>query len=240
VPRRAALNIERIIDACVEVADAGGIANVSMRHVAQALGVEAMSLYHHVPNKEALIDALANWAFSQVELPDPTRPWRDSMTDRARSMRSMLHQHRWALGLIESRRNPGLDNLRHHDRTLACLRANGFSIDLAGHAYSVLDAYIYGFVLTEVNLPMYDNEATEDFIAEFATMLDPEEFPSLVEFVNARVIGQDYHYADEFEVGLAIILDRLEQLHSSQTPRRHGRGSAATTTRRTKPSSPRQ
>src|SRR5690349_17818371 len=151
--RRARLTHELVVTAAVAVADHGGLGAVSMRNVARELGVEAMSLYHHVANKEALLDALADWAFTQVELPPPGTPWRQAMADRAASSRSALSAHPWALGLMESRRTPGPAVLTHHDTVLGLLRGGGFSVALAAHAFSVLDAYVYGFVLTEQTLP---------------------------------------------------------------------------------------
>ena len=155
---RPALTRDRVVDAAVRVADRGGLAHVSMRNVGRELGVEAMSLYHHVAGKDALLDALADRVYGEIALPAPDLPWRPAMADRAASARAVLAAHPWALGLIESRRDPGPALLRHHDTVLGCLRRNGFSVALAAHAFSVIDAYVYGFVLTEVNLPFSPGE----------------------------------------------------------------------------------
>jgi hypothetical protein len=85
---------------------------------------------------------------------------------RAASARAVLRDHPWALGLLESRRSPGPSLLRHHDAVLGCLRGNGFPVRLAAHAFSLLDAYVYGFVLTESNLPFEAGEGVEDFVAQ--------------------------------------------------------------------------
>ena len=209
--RRPALNQDRIIDAAVRVADRGGVGHVSMRNVGKELGVEAMSLYHHLAGKDALLDGLAGWIFTQIELPDPHDPWRRAMVDRAASARRALSQHPWALGLIESRRSPGVGLLRHHESVLACLRHNGFSVVLASHAFSAFDAYVFGFVLTELNLPMGADESVEDFVEEIRSMLPADEYPHLVEMITDQVVGQDYAYADEFEFGLDLILDSVER-----------------------------
>jgi len=215
--RRPALNQDRIIDAAVRVADRGGVGHVSMRNVGKELGVEAMSLYHHLAGKDALLDGLAGWIFTQIELPDPHDPWRRAMVDRAASARRALSQHPWALGLIESRRSPGVGLLRHHESVLACLRHNGFSVVLASHAFSAFDAYVRGFVLTELNLPMGADESVEDFVEEIRSMLPADEYPHLVEMITDQVVGQDYAYADEFEFGLDLIIDSLER-HLSTSP----------------------
>jgi AcrR family transcriptional regulator len=207
VPRRSALTAAGIVDAAARVADRGGLAQVSMRNVGKELGVEAMSLYHHLAGKEALLDGLADWAFARIEVPAPEDPWRPAMAARAASARQVLSRHPWALGLLESRRVPGPALLRHHDAVLGCLRANGFSVELAAHAFSVLDAYVYGFVLTELNLPFEAGEGAQDLAAQLAAAL--ADHPHLTEMITTVVLGQDYDYADEFDVGLELVLDGL-------------------------------
>ena len=207
--QRPALSHDRIIEAAVRVADRSGLAHLSMRNIGQELGVEAMSIYHHLAGKEALLDGLANWAFAQIELPEPQQPWRQAMSERAASARRMLARHPWTLGLIESRRAPGPALLRHHESVLACLRRNGFSVALAAHAFSAIDAYVYGFVLTELNLPFAAGESAEDFVTEIQALLPADRYPHLVEMVTEQVIGKDYAYGDEFEFGLELLLDGL-------------------------------
>ncbi|MGS0683688.1 TetR/AcrR family transcriptional regulator [Nakamurella sp. GG22] len=209
--RRPALTPARIIDAAVAVADRSGIDHVSMRSVGKELGVEAMSLYHHISGKAALLDGLADWVFTQIELPAPTHLWRQAMADRAGSARRAFARHSWSLGLIESRRSPGPALLRHHDTVLENLRTNGFSVALASHAFSAIDAYVYGFVLTELNLPIEAGETVEQFVDTIRELLPAERYPHLVEMVTEQVAGKDYHYADEFEFGLALVLDSLER-----------------------------
>ncbi|WP_309114331.1 TetR/AcrR family transcriptional regulator [Saccharothrix sp.] len=198
----------RVVDAAVRVADRGGLTQVSMRNVGKELGVEAMSLYHHVKGKDALLDALADWIFVRIDLPDPATPWRAAMTTRAASARAVLSEHSWGLGLIESRRSPGPASLRHHDAVLGCLRHNGFSVGLAASAFSVLDAYVYGFVLTELNLPFQAGESAEEFVAQVD--LPADQYPHLTEMVAEQILDRDYSYGDEFTRGLDLILDSLE------------------------------
>ncbi|RVX45138.1 TetR family transcriptional regulator [Nonomuraea polychroma] len=220
MPRRPVLSHDRIIDAAVRVADRGGLVQVSMRNVGKELGVEAMSLYHHLAGKDALLDGLANWIFSQIDLPDPRQPWRQAMIDRAASARAVLSKHPWALGLIESRRSPGPALLRHHDSVLGCLRRNGFSIALAAHAFSAIDAYIYGFVLTELNLPFDADEGVDEFAGEMQQRLPADVYPHLAEMLAEHVTHRDYAFADEFEYGLDLILDSLEaRLAGHEAPR---------------------
>lgn len=206
--RRAALTRERVLAAAAAVADRGGLGALSMRSVGKELGVEAMSLYHHVRNKDDLLDGLADWAFAEIEPVDVDRPWRAAMAARAAAVRRVTSAHPWTLGMLESRRAPGLRVLEHHDSVLGCLRRSGFSVRLAAHAFSVLDAYVYGFVLTEVNLPLQPTDDAEEVIAGMVSAI--ADYPHMAEFVEVVVAGQDYTYGDEFEYGLELILDQLE------------------------------
>lgn len=206
--RRPALTVERIVDAAVAVADRGGLAAVSMRHVGAELGVEAMSLYHHIRGKEALLDLLADWIFAQIELPTIEKPWRAEMVLRAESARAVLSAHSWALGLTESRSNPGPALLRHHDTILGCLRYNGFPVALATSTFSAIDSYVHGFVLTELSVPIETAEDTEQFVETL--QLPAQEYPHMAEMFVELVVGARYTYADEFAFGLDLILDALE------------------------------
>ena len=124
-----------------------------MRTLAEELEVAPMALYRHVANKDDLVDAMIDIVFGEIDLPPAGADWKTAMRRRVISVRDVLSRHRWAIGLMESRRNPGPANLRHHDAVIGRLRASGFDIEMAAHAYSLLDSYIYGFALTKMNLP---------------------------------------------------------------------------------------
>ena len=204
------LSKPRIIEAAVEVADEDGFTAISMRNVGKRLGAEAMSLYHHIANKDALLDALADWVFGQIELPITTDSWQEGMRRRAGSARRVLVDHPWALTLIDSRSNPGPALLRHHDAVIGCLREGGFPIDLAAQAFSVIDAYVYGFALTERNLPFDPSTTTEAvaLAAEVTPLL--AEYPHLAELVQHLTGSGEYSFSRQFEDGLEIILAELE------------------------------
>lgn len=214
MPPRTPLSRARIVAAATRVADEGGLAAVSMRSVARALGAEAMSLYHHVSGKEELLDLLADVAFEQIPLLEIGTPWRPAMTSRAHAMRAVLKKHPWALTLLESRSHPGPAVLRHHDRVLGILRQDGFGLALAAHAYSVLDAYIYGFVLTELSLPFTPETGPEPFADGLA--LSAADHPHLAEMLQQMVLGEDYAFGNEFGYGLDLVLDQLELRRAGQ------------------------
>src|SRR2546429_9647853 len=150
---RAPLSRERVLRAAVAFADENGIATLSMRKLGQVLGVEAMSLYNHVASKGDLLDGMVDVVFSEIGLPAGDVGWKPAMRQRAISAREALARHRWAIGLMESRRSPGPATLRHHDAVPGCLRGAGFSAELTAHACSVPDGSTSGFALAGGALP---------------------------------------------------------------------------------------
>ena len=213
--RRGRLSRERVLRAAIAHADTGGLEALTMRQLAVMLEVAPMALYRHVANKDDLIDAMVDVVFSEIGVPAGGGDWKSAMRRRAIGVRDALVRHRWAIGLMESRRRPGPANLRHHDAVIGRLRAAGFSVEMAAHAYSVLDSYIYGFALTKMNLP-FD---TSEEVAEVAeTMLQPfpvNEYPNLVEFITDHALKPGYDFGNEFEYGLELILDGLDVARGS-------------------------
>lgn len=205
---RRPLTADRVVEAAVAVADRGGLHAVSMRSVGRELGVEAMSLYHHVASKDALLDALAEWIFVRMDAPTPGDAWRAGLERHARSSRQVLRTHPWALAIVESRRSPGPVLLQHHEAVLACLLREAFPVRLAAHAFSVVDAYVHGFVMTERTLPFdADEEAGTAMAAMEAVAFT---MPSLAAVAMAWTEDRAA-YADQFEWGLALVLDGLAQ-----------------------------
>jgi AcrR family transcriptional regulator len=209
--RREPLSRGQVLRAAVALADQGGIAAVSMRKLGQVLGVEAMSLYNHVASKGDLLDSMIDIVFSEIGLPADGTGWKPAMRQRAISAREVLGRHRWAIGLMESRRSPGPATLRHHDAVLGCLRRAGFSVELTAHAYSLLDSYIYGFALQEASLPFDTPETTTEVAQEIFGQFPAGQYPHLTELTIQHVLQPGYHYGGEFEIGLDLILDALER-----------------------------
>jgi AcrR family transcriptional regulator len=209
--RRAPLSRDQVLRAAVTLADEGGIGALSMRKLGQALGVEAMSLYNHVADKGDLLDGMIDVVFGEIGLPSGDDGWRQAMRRRAISAREVLGRHRWAIGLMESRRSPGPATLRHHDTVLGCLREAGFSVELTAHAYSLLDSYIYGFALQEASLPFDTGEEAAQVAQDISAMMPGGEYPHLAEIAAVHVLQPGYQYGQEFETGLDLILDALER-----------------------------
>ncbi|MFI6226039.1 TetR/AcrR family transcriptional regulator [Micromonospora echinospora] len=203
------LSRERVLRAAVGIADARGLAGLTMRSLAAELDAKPMSLYHYIRNKDELLDALVDGVFAEIELPKVGGDWRAEVRRRSLSARTVLARHPWALTLVESRTSPGPANLRHHDAMLGTLRAGGFSLPMAAHAYAIIDAYVYGFVLQEASLP-FDNADSADAVA--GTIMEgfaAGEYPHLVELATQHVQQPGYHFGGQFEFGLDLILDAL-------------------------------
>ena len=209
--RRAPLTRERVLRAAVDLANTAGIDALSMRKLGDALGVEAMSLYNHVSNKSELLDGMVDVVFAEIDLPPSDVDWRTAMRTRALSARRVLTRHRWAIGLMESRSAPGPATLRHHDAMLGCLRRAGFTVAMTGHAYALLDSFVYGFAVQETSLPFDSPEDAAQVAHDILRQAPAGEYPYLAELAAERVMQADYDFGDEFEVGLDLLLDSLER-----------------------------
>jgi AcrR family transcriptional regulator len=210
-PPREPLTRERVLRAALKLADEGGLGSLSMRKLGQALGVEAMAVYYHFAGKDEVIDGIVDLVFAEIDLPVAGMDWKAAMRRRAMSLYDVLLRHRWAIGMMESRRNPGPANLRHHDAVIGNLRAAGFDSPMVAHGYSLLDGYIYGFALTKMSIPF---ETPEEVEAMTESMLQPvqvNEYPNLSAFVSEHIMLPGYDFADEFEYGLDLILDGIER-----------------------------
>jgi AcrR family transcriptional regulator len=208
---REPLSRARVLQAAVALADEAGLEGFSMRGLAQQLGVVPMALYKHVANKEELLDGMVDIVFGEIELPPRELDWRSAMRRRAISTRLALKRHSWAIGMMESR-HPGPANLRNHDAVMGCLREAGFSFETAIHAYSLQDAYIYGFSLQERDTAFETpDSAGEAAQSRALTIAAPENYPYLVE-IATKLRRSGYDNAAEFEWGLDLILDGLDQI----------------------------
>ena len=215
MPQRARtpLSRDRVLAAALDLADREGFEACTMRKLGAELGVEAMSLYRYVSSKEDLLDGLVDLVFGEVAVDAPgTTGWQAAMRARAHSHRDALGRHRWAIGVMEGRMQPGPESLRVHDATLGVLRAAGFSFRDAVHANSVLDAYVYGFALQERGLPARADGATAEVMREQAQLVPQmNDFPHLVEAM-AEFSAAGFDYDAEFAFGLELILGGIARL----------------------------
>lgn len=212
-PRSGAERLTRsgIVAKAVELADAEGLAALSMRSVAGRLGVMPMSLYNHVANKEELLDGMVDTVFAEFHAPVPGADWQSELRQRAATARDALKRHPWAIGLMDSRRNAGYETLLHHDAVIGCLREAGFSLTLTGHAFAVLDAHLYGFLVQELSMPFQPGQDLAELGHQIMSALPEGQLPYFREFTLEHALQPGYDFGDEFEVGLDLVLDALSR-----------------------------
>ena len=206
--KRVPLSRDRVLRAALELADAGGIGALTMHGIGRRLGVEAMSLYRHVRNKDDILDGIVDLVFAEVELPADRSSWRTELRARSISTRAALRRHPWAITLMESRMAPGPANLRSHEDTLAVLLDSGRSATMATHAYNLVDSYVLGFALQEVNLPFTNAEELSAMGEELLAQVPADAYPNLAR-VGSELLASGFDYGNEFEFGLDLILDGI-------------------------------
>jgi AcrR family transcriptional regulator len=206
---RTRLSRSLVLQTAVALADREGLDGFSMRRLAQELGVVPMALYKHVANKDELLDGMVDIVFGEIESPAIDDDWRSAMRGRALSVRDALRRHSWAIGLMETR-SPGPANLENHNAVMGCLREAGFSFKTAIHAYSLQDAYIYGFAQQEKTLGFQTAGDAGAAAQRRAASIDAlEKYPYLAE-IAAKLPESGYDNAVEFAWGLDLILNGLD------------------------------
>jgi AcrR family transcriptional regulator len=203
------LSRERILLVAMRVADESGIEALSMRRLAQELGVKAMSLYNHVANKDDVLDGMVERVVSEIELPLLGGDWKLAMRRRAISAHEVLLCHPWAALVLMSRVNVGPAMLRYVDATLGCLCEAGFSLKMADHVWNVMDSHIYGFTLQELNFPLEATDYSEAAKTGLA-LIPADQYPYLNRLTHEVVEGR-YDGMHDFEFGLDLLLNSLAQ-----------------------------
>ncbi len=198
------------------IADAEGIDALTMRSLAREVGVKPMSLYHHIANKDDILDAIVDIVFNEIALPVDNTDWRTAIRDRTNSTRAVLRQHPWAISMMQSRLNPGPATLRHHDWVIGTFRGAGFSWVMTAHAFSLIDAYVYGFALQEKTMPFDTPEDISDFAETLIGQFPTDTYPYLAALTIKHVLKPGYDYGKEFTYGLKVILDALELLTATR------------------------
>jgi len=207
---RDRLSRERVLAAAIELADAEGIAGLSMRRLGAELGVEAMSLYHWFASKDELLSAMLDVVYDEIEVPPIDGDWRASIRRMAISTHAALLRHRWACGLLMTKVDLSTPRIGHMDRVLGRLAEAGLSDTLVDHAYHALDSYVVGFTLWQLPIIAIANQLP-DLADQLLARIEPADYPHLVAHM-------EYHLAprseseNAFEFGLNLLLDGLERL----------------------------
>ena len=208
---RQQLTRDRVLDGALNVVDSIGIDAFTIRKLAAILDVKPMTIYHHVPNKDAIVDGMVDRVFAEIDLPPTGVDWRVAIRQRTVSARLVLSLHPWAAPLMESRTTPGPATLAHHDAMIGCFRTGGLSVEMTAHAYALVDSYLYGFAMQEANLPATEGLDMADLAESILDPLPAGEYPHLMEFTAQHVLQPGYDFGREFEFGLDLILDGLEK-----------------------------
>lgn len=206
---RAPLSREQVLRAAVDLSDEGGLETLSMRELGRRLGVEAMSLYNHVANKDDLLDGMVDLVVGEIELPGLEADWRQSMRLRAVSALKAFRRHPWATALIDSRLGGGPGRLRYFESVIRVLRRAGFTTEIAARAFSLIDSYIYGFCRQSLNIASADSG--DAHVADaFLRALPANEYPYLAEMAAMQATKAGYDEESDFEFGLSLILNGLQ------------------------------
>ncbi len=211
---REPLTAERVLQGAVELADEIGVESLTMRRLADAIDVKPMTIYHHVPGKEKIIDGMVDLVFGEIGPPPADEGWKPAMRERCVSARGVLNRHWWAAPLMETRTSPGPATIAHHDAVIGCLRRGGLSLQMTAHAYAILDSFIYGFATQEASLPFHGDDPDvplDDLAAGMMEAIPANTYPHFLEFTVEHALQPGYDFGDSFEFGLDLILDGIER-----------------------------
>src|SRR5687767_1168595 len=214
IETREPLTRERVLAAAIGLADRDGIDALSMRKLGQALGVEAMSLYNHVKNKDDILDGIVDMVVIKFELPQLGTDWKAAIRRTAMTAHEVLVQHPWAASLMLSPARMSSARLRYMEGILGSLRQGGFSAEMTHHAYHALDSHISGFTLWQVHF-QFDPKEADDIAANFLGRLGPDTYPYLLEHAGEHMKESRPGDEGEFAFGLDLILDGLERLRDT-------------------------
>lgn len=230
-PQRMPLSKERVLRAAIALADKSGIDSLTMRRLAQELGVEAMSLYYYVATKDDILGGIVEIVLKEVELP-AGGDWKTAIRRSAISFHDALARHQWATSLMMTGTGTGAARMRYMESLLGRLREAGFSANMTHHAYHALDSHIMGSTLWAAGYSAMA-KANPDFAKDFARQLPAAEYPYFAEHVEQHITKSARDGVSEFEFGLDLILDGLEKIRASTA-----RPSAATRRRTERSSRP--
>lgn len=217
---RPRLSKDLVIQTAIQLADEGGFDALSMRRLAQALGVEAMSLYYYMKSKDELLADMADAVMAEVDPPAARKPseWKIAVRASAMSYRDALRRHTWAHGLMNAPSRVRPAQLRYNESLLRTLRKGGFSPRMTHHAYHILDAHVIGSTLWEAGVMAAISKAKlEDVARKFLAQLPREQFPYFFEHAEQHMTKLTKGDRHPFEIGLDLILDGLERMRGVES-----------------------
>lgn len=213
-PGRAPLSREIVLRAAIALADEDGIGAVTMRRLAQRLGVEAMTLYYHVANKREMLSGMVDLVVSEFALADPDEEWKAALRASAISAHETLLRHRWAASLMLSPATSSPARMRHMEATLRTFRRAGFSAEMTDRGYHAVESHISGFTLWQVGMNL-DRATLRELATGFLESLSEDEFPYVVEHIHQHLAPSSPSSQSAFVFGLDLILDGLERIRDA-------------------------
>lgn len=221
--RRMPLNRERVLRAAVALADDAGFESLSMRRLAEELGVVPMALYKHVANKEELLDGMVASLIGEIDPPVPDADWKTTVRLRVLSARRALQLHPWARRAIESRTTKTAAVLDYMESFAGMFLAGGFSADLTHHVMHAIGGRMWGFtqeLFDDQSRPTAESTAEVPPEAHAAMMQQvAERYPNIAAIATATahdessVVGHGCDDQFEFEFALDLLLDGFERLN---------------------------
>lgn len=210
---KPSLTREKVLLKALQMADANGLESLSMRKLADQLGVEAMSLYNHVHNKDDVIDGIVSLVIARFKLPDTNEHWKAAMRSCAISTHETLLKHPWAAQLLISRVSVGENMMTYSDACFGCLANAGFSYEMSDHAWNAISNHIYGFTLTLINSPV-DSADYAQVAEQYLPDVPKETYPHMHALMQLIISG-DHNGVNKVEFGLDLILDGLDSMLKS-------------------------
>jgi len=210
---RVPLSRDRVLRAAIGIADEGGLESLSMRKLAQELGVEAMSIYYYVANKDEILDGILNFVITEFELAVGGPDWKAAIRRSAVSAHDVLMRHPWACNLMMSVKRVAPARMRYMESLLRRLREAGFSANMTHHAYHALDSHIIGSTLWQAG---YSSNTDLEDVAKTFVMKTLRDYPYLAEHAKEHMSRSKRTDVPEFEFGLDLILDGLEKVRTTR------------------------
>lgn len=204
-----------MLRAAIDLANREGLESLSMRKLGQELGVEAMSLYNHVANKNDILAGMVELVTAEIEAPEPSGDWKAALRAGAISAHEVLLRHRWAAALVMRVAELSPARLRWSEALLRTCREAGFSPYLTHHAYHALESHITGFTLWAVSLPFETRAELLDLATEVLRTFPAADYPYTLEHIQQHIGEPDPDEPSTFEFGLDLILDGLERLRDA-------------------------
>lgn len=206
---KQSLSRDKILKKAIRLADQHGVSALSMRKLAQALGVEAMSLYNHIDNKEDLLDGMVDNVVAQFALPDESQHWKIALRTSVISTHDVLLAHPWVTLLLLSRIMTGEAMLSYSNAHFGCLLNAGFSHPLTDHGWNAINNHLYGFTLGEINSPVQPEDYAKAAV-QYLPMIPEERYPHIRSMMQVIIDGE-HSGVNDFEFGLDLILNGLEE-----------------------------